>query len=229
MIAMTSRTPSLDKIHPQTVRAMDEQIHKISVCIDPAYRKAMDFLQDEHLLDMEERRPFLHSIAQCNPILSFSSLLAECRHLCAPLCFQLVLRDNTYLLLLLTSLQSSRLWTLLSSYNQSVFTAWHTERKRQQDLSALQTQRFHLACNTIDSGGTAPRVPAYPSSELEPWTKHLDSVSRACIHFERLHLEKVISETQQGRKRDTLESILVEMRKSVQMSCRADLWWAQPQ
>eukprot|EP00961_Rhodomonas_salina_P187702 2533286-Rhodomonas_salina.1 len=150
----------LDKIHPQTVCAMEEQIHKISVCIDPAYHKPWNAGTCAPLfassLSYRTTCIFFYFSLPCNPLVP--------GHCCHPTT---------------------------------------TERKRQQDLSALQTQRFHLACNTIDSGGTASRVPAYPSSELEQWTTHLDSVSRACIHFECLHLKK--------------------------MSSRADLRLAQPQ
>eukprot|EP00961_Rhodomonas_salina_P001526 20984-Rhodomonas_salina.1 len=191
----------LNKIHPQTVRAMDEQIHKISLCLNPAYSRVMEFLQDDHLLSMEESRAFPHCTESCDPILSLSSLLAmEHRHLRAPFHFRLVVRDDPSPSFLLTSSQPYRLWTLRSSYIQCVFEAWNMERKQQLESLAFRNQQFHQACDVLDTDGSAPTVPMYPLLELEPWTKHLDSVSLASIHFERLHLQKAISKTQPGRK-----------------------------
>eukprot|EP00961_Rhodomonas_salina_P090753 1221237-Rhodomonas_salina.1 len=66
----------LNKVHPQTVRAMDEQIHKISLSLNPAYHRVMEFLQDDHLLNMEESRASPHHTESYDPILSLSLLFS---------------------------------------------------------------------------------------------------------------------------------------------------------
>eukprot|EP00961_Rhodomonas_salina_P151878 2044517-Rhodomonas_salina.2 len=198
----------LNKIHPQTVRAMDEQIHKSSLGLNPAYSRMMEFLQDDPFLSMEDSQAFPHHTKFCDPILSPPSLLAmEHRQLCAPFHFWLVVRDDPSPSLLLPSAQIHRLWTLWSSYNWCVFEAWNMELKQQLESLAFRNQQFRHACNVIDTGGSAPTVTMYQLSELEPWTKHLDPP---------------------GRKRANLEGVLVAMSKDIQMASRAELRQARP-
>eukprot|EP00961_Rhodomonas_salina_P031256 420715-Rhodomonas_salina.1 len=214
----------LEKMHPQMRWVMDEQMHISSLHTNSSYRQTMEFLQDEVLLDMEDREAFLHCPQSPRQIVPISSLLSlECQNLGASLRFRLLARGESCTLHLLSSVLSSRTWTLQVSYNQRLLSCWTADRKHQQHLFSQQNQQFHLVCNIIDTGCSTPRVPVYPTSELESWTAHLDSVSLASIHLERLHLQTVISGMEPGRKRDDLEGALNEMRKGIQRSRRAEL------
>eukprot|EP00961_Rhodomonas_salina_P037882 508839-Rhodomonas_salina.5 len=51
----------LDRISLQIVQERDNQIHRSSLCMNPAYSDVMELLQDEHLSDMKESRASLSS------------------------------------------------------------------------------------------------------------------------------------------------------------------------
>lgn len=166
----------LDRIHPKDQQEMDDQIHSSSLWTSHSYRHAMEFLLDDldYLLDMEEHRTFLYHTQSHSPLASISSLLLmECKHLCTPLHYRLISRGDSSILLLLSSAQSSRAWTLRASYNKLVFAIWTAERKHQQSNSIEQHSQFRLACNIIDHDCLTPSVPDYQPAELESWTVHL--------------------------------------------------------
>lgn len=88
----------LDKIHCNDLQEMDNQIHSSSLCLSHSYRRAMEFLEDDLLLDMEEKRAFLHCNGSHSALTSLSHLLrVECQHLHALPCFQLIQRGEFFL------------------------------------------------------------------------------------------------------------------------------------